>query len=161
MLPSRGSVVPAKFSACGIHVTSFQSIMGCDVRIRKNLYAVERGTHMVKVLCQAHEPLDGEITTVGTTVCSETVRSSLSTPKPFRCAEVLFLPKTHELPDAYELSDSNILTVGVKRFRYAEVLCQPAFGQQFQSNMECGVYIRKNLVANVVLSRGICSWRLL
>ena len=29
---------------------------------------------------------------VGTTVCTQTVRSSLSAPKCFRCAEVLFLP---------------------------------------------------------------------
>ena len=67
---------------------------------------------------------------VGTTVCTQTVRSSLSAPKCFRCAEVLFLPKAYELPDGRELPDSNIFTVGVKRFRYAEVLCQPAFSQR-------------------------------
>ena len=61
---------------------------------------------------------------------SQTVRSSLSAPKRSRCAEVLFLPKIYELPNAKKLPDSDIFTVGVKRFRYAQVLCQQAFSQR-------------------------------
>ena len=39
MLPLRGSVVPAKFSASGIRETLFQSNIKCDARISKKLYA--------------------------------------------------------------------------------------------------------------------------
>ena len=48
-LQLRGSVVPAKFSASGIHVISFQNNMDCDVYVRKNLYAnvvLSCGTYM-------------------------------------------------------------------------------------------------------------------
>ena len=48
------------------------------------------------------------------------MRSSLSAPKRFFCAKVGFLPMTNELPN-------NIITVGVKRFRHADVLFQPSF----------------------------------
>ena len=55
MLASNASVtrkcVPAKFSASGIHVTSFQSNMESDVYSRKNLYVnvvLSGGTNMFK-----------------------------------------------------------------------------------------------------------------
>ena len=70
--------------------------------------------------------------------------------KRFHCAEVLFQPKTQELPDqsfftvdakrsrgwkcyssqkAYELPDGNIITVGVKSFRVSTVMI---FGKRAQ-----------------------------
>ena len=60
----------------------------------------------------------------------------LLAPQHFRCAEVLFLAETHEF------LDSEIITVGAKRFRYAAVLFQPYF--------QPDVYIRKILYANIV-----------
>ena len=47
MLPSHGSVVPAKLSAGGIHVTSFQSNKECDVYIH-NVFA--RQTFLLKLV---------------------------------------------------------------------------------------------------------------
>ena len=52
--PLRGSVVPAKLLVSGIHVSSFQSDMECDVYVRMNVYvnaALSSGTNMVPKVC--------------------------------------------------------------------------------------------------------------
>ena len=75
-LPSRGSVVPAKLPASGIHVTSFQSNMECNVYIRKYLYVnvvLSSGTNTVP---EVVVPPENIILTVGA--------------KALPCAEVLF-----------------------------------------------------------------------
>ena len=53
-----GSVVPAKPSASGIHVTSFQSNMECDVCISKNSYAnvvLSSGTNLFLEVFERHD----------------------------------------------------------------------------------------------------------
>ena len=71
-----------------------------------------------------------------------------------------FTRKNYSTQRPTSTQTTNILTVGVKRFRCAEVLFQPSFQPaeihviSFQINMECDVYVRKNLYANVVLSCG-------
>merc|ERR1719210_95171 len=68
-----------------------------------------------------------------------------------------------ELEQNYELPDGNVITIGNERFRCPEVLFKPNFiGMEqegvhtltFNSIMKCGVDIRKDLYANIVMSGG-------
>ena len=65
-----------------------------------------------------------------------------------------------------ELPDGNIITVGAKRFRCEEVLCQPSFTGKGASGIhiiflrtKCDVDIRKNLHTNVVSSGGTAMFQ--
>ena len=52
--PLRGSVVPAELLVSGIHVTSFQSDMECDVYVRTYVYVnvvLSGGTNIVPEVC--------------------------------------------------------------------------------------------------------------
>ena len=107
MLASNASVsrkcVPPKFSDSGIHVTSLQSNMESDVYSRKNLY--------VNVV------LSG-----GTNMFKrfERMTKELTASFPFRLKIKVVAPP-----------DVNMFTVGVKRFRHAEVLFQTSFSQRY------------------------------
>ena len=71
-----------------------------------------------------------------------------------RCEEVLFQPKTHELPNG------EVIAAGAKRVRYGGSVVPVKLSAckihvtSFQSNRECDVYIRNYLHVNVVLSNG-------
>ena len=86
----RGSVVLAKLSASGIHVTSFQSNMKCDVYARQHFNAnvVLSSWRRIKFQ-EATDRMTKELTASAPSamkikVVAQTVRSSLSAAKRFR-----------------------------------------------------------------------------
>ena len=106
MLASNASVtrkcVPAKFSASRIHVTSFQSNMESDVYSRKNLFV--------------------NVVLSGGTCFKRFERMTKELTASFPCRLKI---KVVAPPDV------NMFTVGVKRFRHAEVLFQTSFSQRY------------------------------
>ena len=126
------SVVPAKCSASGIHVTSFQSTMECDVCIHKNLYMFNF-LRMTKVL-MASAPPALKIWWL----LLQTVIFALWAPERFCCAKVLSQCETCELLDG-EITTVGAITLKYRpaqRFRHADV-CSSQASTSSRSRATC------------------------
>lgn len=78
-------------------------------------------------------------------------------------AELKAADESSECETTYELPDGQVVTVGLERFKCAEVLFQPSFiGKEeggihekiFASIQLCDIDVRKEMYGNVVLSGG-------